>query len=108
MSVTTAEADTQTLGRLWRIDTMRGRKNPPLDLVPVPEGAPVTFDTMVTAYLQDYQLQRYRSLTTARARVEHLRGFFGGWAAPAITADGIRDYQLHRRAQGFEAATIDL
>ena len=24
---------------------MRGRKNPPLDLTPVPEGAPVTFTT---------------------------------------------------------------
>jgi len=60
---------------------MRGRKNPPLDLLPVPEGAPVTFDTMAIGYLQDYQLQRYRSLTTARARVEHLRGFFGGLPA---------------------------
>jgi integrase len=86
---------------------MRGRKNPPLELAPVPDGAPVTFDTMATAYLQDYQLQRYRSLTTARARVEHLRRFFGDWAAEAITADSVREYQLERRAQGFEAATVN-
>ena len=86
---------------------MRGRKNPPLDLMPVPDGAPVTFDTMATAYLQDYQLQRYRSLTTARARVEHLRGFFGGWAAEAITADAVRKYQLARRQHGMEAATVN-
>jgi hypothetical protein len=66
---------------------MRGRKNPPLDLTPVPDGAPVTSDTMAMAYLQDYQLQRYRSFTTARARVEHLRGFFSGWSAQEITAD---------------------
>ena len=59
------------------------------------------------AYLQDYQLQRYRSLTTARARVEHLRGFFGGWASEAITADAVRQYQLHRRTQGMETATIN-
>ena len=59
---------------------MRGRKNPPLEIVPVPDGAPLTFDTMAQAYLEDYVLQRYRTLTTARASVEHLRGFFGGWA----------------------------
>src|SRR4051794_26078540 len=86
---------------------MRGRKNPPLELAPVPDGAPATFDTMATGYLQDYQLQRYRSLTTARARVEHLRGVFGGCTAEAITADRVRSYQLSRRTAGFEAATIN-
>jgi integrase len=86
---------------------MRGRKNPPLDLTPAPDGTPLTFDTMATAYLQDYQLQRYRSLTTARARVEHLRGFLGGRRAERIGADAVRDYQLHRRKQGAEAATIN-
>jgi hypothetical protein len=30
---------------------MRGRKNPPLDLTPVPDGTPLTFDTMARAYL---------------------------------------------------------
>jgi integrase len=30
--------------------------------------------------LDDYVLQRYRTMTTARARVEHLREFLGGWA----------------------------
>lgn len=86
---------------------MRGQKNPPLDLTPVPEGTPLTFDTMARAYLEDYVLQRYRTMNTARPRVEHLRGFFGGWAADAITADNVRNYQLHRRKQGAEAATIN-
>ena len=86
---------------------MRGRKNPPLDLTPAPDGAPVTFDTMATAYLQDYQLQRYRSLNTARPRVEHLRGFFGGLQAEAITPDRIRSYQIHRRERGFETSTMN-
>ena len=86
---------------------MRGRKNPPLDLTPVPDGAPLTFDTMVQAYLEDYVLQRYRTMSTARARVEHLRGFFGGWAAEAMTLDSVRNYQLHRRRQGVEAATVN-
>lgn len=86
---------------------MRGKKNPPLDLTPVPAGTPLTFDTMARAYLEDYQLQRYRTMSTARPRVEHLRGFFGGWAVEAMTADSVRRYQLHRRKEGAEAATIN-
>jgi integrase len=86
---------------------MRGQKNPPLDLTPVPDGTPLTFDTMARTYLEDYVLQRYRSLNTARPRVEHLRDFFGGWAVGAITADSVRNYQLSRRKQGAEAATIN-
>jgi integrase len=86
---------------------MRGKKNPPLEIVPVPDGAPVTFDTMAQAYLEDYVLQRYRTLSTARARVEHLRGFFGGWRAEAITPDSVRNYQKYRRAQATEASTVN-
>ena len=73
----------------------------------MPDGAPLTFDTMAQAYLEDYVLQRYRTLTTARARVEHLRQVFGGWPVEAITADAVRRYQLARRAQKAEAATIN-
>ena len=86
---------------------MRGRRNPPLDLTPVPEGTPLTFDIMAQAYLEDYVLQRYRTLATARPRVEHLREFFGGWAVETITADSVRNYQLCRRKQGAEAATVN-
>jgi integrase len=86
---------------------MRGRKSPPLEIHPVPEGTPLTFDLMAQAYLEDYVLQRYRTLSTARPRVEHLREFFGGWQAETITADAVRRYQLHRRKQGAEAATTN-
>jgi integrase len=86
---------------------MRGKKNPPLDLTPVPVGTPVTFDTMARAYLEDYVLQRYRTMNTARPRVEHLRTVFGGSTPEAMTADRVRDYQLARRRQGAEAATIN-
>jgi integrase len=57
--------------------------------------------------LQDYVLQRYRTLNTTRAHAEHLREFFGGWSAESTTADSVRDYQLYRRRQGTEAATIN-
>jgi integrase len=62
---------------------------------------------LARAYLEDYQLHCYRTMNTARPRVEHLREFFGGWAVEAITADAVRQYQLHRRRQRAEAATIN-
>src|SRR5262249_16389477 len=87
--------------------TMPGPRNPPLHLTPLPEGTPVTFDVMARAYLEDYHLQRYRTMNTARPRVEHLRSFLGGWPVEAVTADAVRRYQLYRRTQGAEAATIN-
>jgi integrase len=62
---------------------------------------------MARAYLEDYILQRYRTMTTARARVEHLRSFFGGWTAEAMTPNEVRNYQLYRRNQEAEAATVN-
>jgi integrase len=86
---------------------MRGRRNLPLDFTSVNETTPLTFDTIALAYLEDYVLHQYRTLTTARARVEHLRVYFGGQPADAITADTVRNYQTHRRKEGAEAATIN-
>jgi len=86
---------------------MRGKRNPPLDLTPPAIDAPLTFDAMARTYLEDYLLQQYRTMNTARPRVEHLRGFFGGWPAERMTADAVREYQLHRRAHGAQAATIN-
>ena len=86
---------------------MTGKKNPPLVFVPVPAGAPLTFDLMAQGFLEDYVLQQYRTLNSIRARVEYLRAVFGGWPAETITTDAVRQYQLHRRAQGAAAATIN-
>jgi integrase len=62
---------------------------------------------LAAGYLHDYQLQRYRSLSAARVRVDHLRWWFGGWAAEAITAESIRNYQWQRRSEGAAAASIN-
>ena len=67
----------------------------------------LTFEEMAKAYLEDYELQRYRSMNTAKPRVGHLGGFFGTWTADAITGDAIRQYQLQRRQQGAESSTIN-
>jgi len=42
-----------------------------------------------------------------RGREWNTCGLFRGWPAEKITADSIRDYQLHRREQRAEAATIN-
>jgi integrase len=86
---------------------MKGRKNPPLEFPPVLPGTVLTFDLMAQAYLEDYVLQQFRSLTTARVRVEHLRRAFSGLPVSAISADRVRAYQLERRNQGAAAATIN-
>ena len=62
----------------WRLHTCVDGRTRPLRCFRS-EGAPLTFDTIAQAYMEDYVLQRYRTLTTARARVENLREFFGGW-----------------------------
>ena len=45
---------------------------------------PVTFDDLAKLYLEDFKLQQYRSLNTAKPRVGHLRSFFEGWRAEAM------------------------
>lgn len=86
---------------------MRGRKHPTLDLTPLVPGAPLTFQTMALAFLHDYQLHRYRSLSAARTRVEYLRHVFGEVDPDQITTESIRQYQWQRRQQGAEAATVN-
>ncbi len=86
---------------------MNGRRNPPLDFSPLAEDGPLTFDRMALTYLEDYVLQQYRTLNSARARVEHLRTFFGSWTAERIQTDAIRNYQLQRRKDGVASATVN-
>lgn len=86
---------------------MNGRRNPPIDFSGLTDDGPLTFDSMALTYFEDYVLQQYRTLNSARPRVEHLRAFFGGWSAERIQADAIRSYQLQRRKVGAAAATIN-
>jgi len=69
--------------------------------------APLSFEDLARAYLEDYVLQRYRSMSTAKPRVGHLRAVFGTATTDDITGDAVRRYQLRRRADGAEAATIN-
>jgi integrase len=72
-------------------------------------GAPaaVTFDDLAAAYLEDYELQGYRTLDSAYGRVANLKAVFGGQPVTAITPSAIRQYQVTRRQQGMAAATVN-
>ena len=67
----------------------------------------VTFDDLAAAYLEDYELQQYRTIDSARGRVASLKAVFGGRQADSITAGDIRQYQLLRRQKGMSAATVN-
>ena len=59
-----------------------------------------TLGDLTDAYLQDYEVRQFRSLSTARGRVAHLAACFGRAArVAALTTDQIRQYQLARRAR---------
>ena len=67
-----------------------------------------TLGDLSDAYLQDYQVRQFRSVSTARGRVAHLTAFFGRDAgAAALTTYQIRQYQLTRRAAGAATGTIN-
>jgi integrase len=67
----------------------------------------VTFDDLAEAYLQDYELQGYRSLDSAKGRVANLRAVFGGQPVKALTPAVLRAYQVRRREEGLSAATVN-
>ena len=67
-----------------------------------------TLGDLIDAYLQDYQVRQFRSVSTARGRVAHLTAFFGRAArAAGLTTHQIRQYQLARRAAGAATGTIN-
>jgi integrase len=67
----------------------------------------LTLEDLATAYIQDYELQGYRTTNSARGRVANLQAVFGGTRATAITPTMIRDYQVLRRQDGAAASTIN-
>src|SRR5262249_9804481 len=68
----------------------------------------VTLGMLAQQYLAAYEVRLLRSLDTAQGRVGHLKDFYGeDTRALAITSARIRKYQVHRRKEGSEAATIN-
>ena len=82
------------------------RATAPLTCTFGPQGP--TLGDLIDAYLQDYQVRQFRSVSTARGRTAHLAAFFGRAArAAGLTTHQIRQYQLARRAAGAATGTIN-
>ncbi len=72
-----------------------------------PAAERVTYDDLATLYLNDYGLNRRRSLRDAKRNVEQLRATFGELRALDITTDRIACYTAARLAEGRRPATVN-
>jgi len=67
----------------------------------------VTFEDLANSLLTDYQVNRRRSLRSARLSISHLRGFFGLERASDITTDRVKAYAARRQQEGAANASIN-
>ena len=67
----------------------------------------VTFEDLAKALLTDYEINRRRSVRSARLSISHLREFFGLERAVDITTDRIKAYASARQREGAANASIN-
>jgi integrase len=67
----------------------------------------VKFEDLASGYERDYELRGLRSVRAAKARIKHLREFFGEYRARDITSERIRTYQAARRKANASPATVN-
>jgi integrase len=76
-------------------------------LLSAPSPRKMTFEALVTDLLNDYRINRRRTLKDAECRIKlHLRPYFGNYLATAITTDLAKEYILFRRSEGAADGTI--
>ncbi len=73
----------------------------------LPRADRVRFEELADDLLNDYRVNRKRSLDRAERSAEHLRSYFGGWRAVNITTPAIRAYIDKRQQEGAKNATIN-
>ena len=73
----------------------------------VPDADQTRFDDLATLLLDEYRANGRKSLGRAEAAVDHLKGFFAGWRAQAISTDRVLAYVRHRQQQHAANATIN-
>jgi integrase len=73
----------------------------------VPDADLTRFDDLATLFIDEYRANGRKSLARAAAAVDHLKGFFSGWRAQAISTDRILAYVRHRQQQQAANATIN-
>jgi hypothetical protein len=73
----------------------------------VPDADQTRFDDLATLLIDEYQANGRKSVGRAEAAVDHLKGFFAGWRAQAISSDRVLAYVRHRQQQQAANATIN-
>jgi hypothetical protein len=73
----------------------------------VPAADQTRFDDLATLLIDEYRANARKSLGRAEAGVDHLKGFFAGWRAQAISTDRVLAYVRHRQQQRAANATIN-
>lgn len=72
-----------------------------------PRAERITVHELLESMFRDYETRGMKSLPTYRSHVSHLKEFFGGAKAIAVTTDDVRRYIALRREQGAAKATVD-
>jgi integrase len=72
-----------------------------------PQEERVKFEDLKRVLMEKYELQKRRSLSTARLRLRHLEGFFTQDRALDMTAARLQAYQAHRLQEGANRASIN-
>jgi integrase len=67
----------------------------------------ITVEELLQNLERDYQIKGRKSLPELRAHLRSIRAFFSMDRALAITAERLRDYIIHRQAEGVAPATIN-
>jgi hypothetical protein len=73
----------------------------------VPDADQTRFDDLATLLVDEYRANARKSLDRVEDAVDHLKGFFTGWRAQAISTDRILAYARHRQQQQAANATIN-
>jgi integrase len=73
----------------------------------VPDADQTRFDDLATLLLDEYRANARKSLDRVEDAVDHLRAFFTGWRAQAISTDRILAYVRHRQQQHAANATVN-
>jgi integrase len=73
----------------------------------VPDADQTRFDDLATLLIDEYRANARKSLDRVEDAVDHLKGFFTGWRAQAISTDRILAYVRHRQQQQAANATIN-
>jgi integrase len=73
----------------------------------VPDADQTRFDALVALLMDEYRANARKSIDRVEDAIDHLKGFFAGWRAQAISTDRVLAYVRYRQEQQAANATIN-